>query len=73
MSLKSAKISWSNPRKPACAPSPAVARALDLPLVAWPDLHEAGGVYEDGPEDGQRIGLPGPDRFVQDHLEASCV
>jgi broad specificity phosphatase PhoE len=46
----------------------AVARALDLPLIAWPDLHEAGGVYEDGPEDGQRIGLPGPDRpFFERH------
>ncbi len=40
----------------------AVAQALDLPLVAWSDLHEVGGVYEDGPEEGQRIGLPGPDR-----------
>jgi 2,3-bisphosphoglycerate-dependent phosphoglycerate mutase len=40
----------------------AVARTLDLPLVAWPDLHEVGGVFENGPEEGQRIGLPGPGR-----------
>lgn len=40
----------------------AVANALDLPLLGWADLHEVGGIYEDGPEEGQRIGLPGPDR-----------
>lgn len=46
----------------------AVANALSLPLVAWPELHEAGGIYEDGPEDGQRIGLPGPSRpFLERH------
>ncbi|UCG25122.1 MAG: histidine phosphatase family protein [Chloroflexota bacterium] len=45
-----------------------VARAMDLPLVAWPDLHEAGGVFENGPEEGQRIGLPGPNRhFFETH------
>ena len=40
----------------------AVAQALELPLLAWPDLHEVGGIFEDGPEEGQRIGLPGPNR-----------
>ncbi|HSG17308.1 MAG TPA: histidine phosphatase family protein [Anaerolineae bacterium] len=46
----------------------AVASALDLPLLAWLDLHEVGGVFENGPEEGQRIGLPGPNRaFFESH------
>lgn len=40
----------------------AVAQALELPLVGWPALHEVGGIFEEGPEEGQRIGLPGPNR-----------
>ncbi|MGD2079392.1 MAG: phosphoglycerate mutase family protein, partial [Chloroflexota bacterium] len=40
----------------------AVAQTLELPLVGWPDLHEVGGIFEEGPEEGQRIGLPGPNR-----------
>jgi len=45
-----------------------VAQALDLPLVAWPELHEAGGVFRDDPNGGPRIGLPGPDRaFFEAH------
>lgn len=40
----------------------AVARALELPLVAWPDLHETGGIFKDDLEAGHRIGLPGPNR-----------
>jgi len=40
----------------------AVAQALDLPLVAWPELHEAGGIFMEDIEAGHRIGLPGPNR-----------
>lgn len=40
----------------------AVARALDLPLVAWQDLHESGGIFETDAETEERIGLAGGDR-----------
>ncbi len=36
-----------------------VAEALGLPLVAWIDLHERGGIYINDPETGEPIGLPG--------------
>jgi phosphohistidine phosphatase SixA len=39
-----------------------VSRALDLPLVAWPEIHERGGVYLSDPETGEEQGLPGPGR-----------
>jgi 2,3-bisphosphoglycerate-dependent phosphoglycerate mutase len=38
-----------------------VARALDLPLVAWEDIHETGGIYQDTQTE-ERIGLPGKNR-----------
>lgn len=40
----------------------AVAQAIDLPLVAWPDVHERGGIYLKDPETGENNGLPGPGR-----------
>jgi 2,3-bisphosphoglycerate-dependent phosphoglycerate mutase len=39
----------------------AVAQELGLPLVAWVDLHETGGIYLDD-ENGNPIGLPGKTR-----------
>lgn len=39
-----------------------VARALGLPLVAWPDLHEVGGLYLDDEETGACVGQPGKNR-----------
>ena len=46
----------------------AVARALDLPLVAWPEVHERGGVYLTNVETGENEGLPGPGRsFFAEH------
>jgi 2,3-bisphosphoglycerate-dependent phosphoglycerate mutase len=45
-----------------------VARALDLPLVAWRDLHESGGIYRRDEQTDERIGLPGKDRaFFETH------
>jgi 2,3-bisphosphoglycerate-dependent phosphoglycerate mutase len=38
-----------------------VAARLELPLQAWLDWHEEGGLYLDG-EAGQRLGQPGPGR-----------
>jgi 2,3-bisphosphoglycerate-dependent phosphoglycerate mutase len=39
----------------------AVAQALGLPLVAWRDLHEEGGIYMDDGQ-GNRLGRPGKSR-----------
>ncbi|UCC63034.1 MAG: histidine phosphatase family protein [Anaerolineae bacterium] len=39
-----------------------VATALDLPLVAWKDVHEFGGIYRNDEGTNERIGLPGNDR-----------
>lgn len=39
-----------------------IARALDLPLVAWTELHERGGIYLTDPQTGKEQGLPGPGR-----------
>jgi 2,3-bisphosphoglycerate-dependent phosphoglycerate mutase len=40
----------------------AIARTLGLPLVAWKDLHEVGGIHQADPETGERVGLPGKSR-----------
>ncbi len=47
----------------------AIAGALGLPLVAWEDWHEAGGVYLDDPVTGERTGLPGkPRSYFERHF-----
>ncbi|MGD8398477.1 MAG: histidine phosphatase family protein [Anaerolineae bacterium] len=39
-----------------------LARALDVPLVAWEEIHETGGIHHYDPETGVHTGLPGPNR-----------
>jgi 2,3-bisphosphoglycerate-dependent phosphoglycerate mutase len=39
-----------------------IAKALGLPLVAWEDIHEVGGIYQQDEQTGERIGLPGKTR-----------
>jgi len=39
-----------------------VARALDLPLVAWEETHERGGIHRRDEETDERIGQPGHNR-----------
>ena len=39
-----------------------VAEALGLPLVAWEDLHEVGGIFVDDENTGEPVGLPGKTR-----------
>ena len=39
-----------------------IAQALRLPLVAWEDLHEAGGLYQEDEQTGERIGVSGKNR-----------
>lgn len=47
----------------------AVADATDLPLVAWEEIHEYGGIFEEEESSGKRIGLPGPNRaFFETHF-----
>lgn len=46
----------------------AVARALDLSLVGWPDVHETGGIHMHDPESGELVGQPGHGRsFFERH------
>lgn len=40
----------------------AVSGATDLPLTAWPEIHERGGIYLSDPQTGKEVGLPGNDR-----------
>jgi len=46
----------------AVATGTVVARELGLPLVAWEDLHEVGGIAHHDVETGVRTGLPGRNR-----------
>ena len=46
----------------AVATGTAVGRALDLPLVAWEDVHETGGIHHKHPETDEPTGLPGKNR-----------
>jgi 2,3-bisphosphoglycerate-dependent phosphoglycerate mutase len=39
-----------------------VSRALSLPLVGWPEIHECGGIYMENEKEGDRNGLPGKTR-----------
>ena len=50
-----------------------VARALGLPLVAWLDAHETGGIYLDDPQTGTRIGQPGKNRAAFERLFPDLV
>jgi 2,3-bisphosphoglycerate-dependent phosphoglycerate mutase len=46
-----------------------IARALDLPLVAWEDLHEYGGIYLRDKQTDERVGLPGRNRaYFEEHF-----
>jgi 2,3-bisphosphoglycerate-dependent phosphoglycerate mutase len=46
----------------AVATAQPIARALGLPLVAWKDLHETGGIYQENKETGEFTGMPGKNR-----------
>lgn len=39
-----------------------VAQAADLPLVAWEEIHEWGGIFDHDHETDEKTGLPGPNR-----------
>lgn len=39
-----------------------IAEATGLPLQAWTDIHERGGLHDVEPETGAEVGVPGPNR-----------
>ncbi len=39
-----------------------IARASQLPLIGWQDLHETGGMFMEVPETGELLGQPGKNR-----------
>ena len=46
----------------------AMAEALQIPLVGWPEIHETGGIYLEDPASGELKGLPGKTRsFFQEN------
>lgn len=45
-----------------------ISKAIGVPLVAWEDVHEEGGIYLEDKDSGDRIGLPGKSRaYFQEH------
>ncbi len=46
----------------AVATGTTVSQALDLPLIAWEELHEGGGVYLSDEDTGERTGQTGKNR-----------
>ncbi len=50
-----------------------LARALGLPLVAWEDVHEVGGINRLNHETGERFGLPGPNRAFFEEVYPDLV
>src|SRR5512142_2213868 len=56
------KYLYTSPMVRAVSTGLEVSRALGLPLVAWKDLHEGGGLFLGDPGDGTAVGQPGPDR-----------
>lgn len=59
---------YSSLMERAVATGSLIAQALRLPLVAWEDLHEVGGIYQEDEQTGERIGQPGKARaYFQTH------
>jgi 2,3-bisphosphoglycerate-dependent phosphoglycerate mutase len=40
-----------------------ISEAVNMPLNAWPEIHETGGIYLDDPESGKPRGQPGKTRL----------
>ena len=52
----------------AVATASCAAEALNLPVIAWEDLHEEWGIYLQDEETGKKVGLPGKSRpFFEAH------
>jgi 2,3-bisphosphoglycerate-dependent phosphoglycerate mutase len=50
-----------------------IARELGLPLVAWKDLHETGGIYQENKETGEFTGMPGKNRAYFDGFYPNLI
>jgi 2,3-bisphosphoglycerate-dependent phosphoglycerate mutase len=62
---------YCSPMVRAVATGTQIAGALDLPLVAWKDLHEFGGIFLEDPDTGERVGLAGkPRSYFCEHYPA---
>jgi 2,3-bisphosphoglycerate-dependent phosphoglycerate mutase len=48
-----------------------VSRALEMPLLAWPEIHELGGIFLEGEDESTHKGLPGKPRtyFVEKYTQ----
>ncbi len=51
----------------------AIAQALDLPLIAWDDIHERGGIWLEDDGTGERLGQPGKNRAFLEALYPHVV
>lgn len=51
----------------AVATASAIARALDIPLIALTEAHESGGLYVENETTGEKIGVEGPNRAHFEH------
>lgn len=46
-----------------------IAKTTGLPLVAWPEIHERGGIFNPNPDTGEWEGLPGHNRaYFEEHF-----
>jgi 2,3-bisphosphoglycerate-dependent phosphoglycerate mutase len=53
---------YCSPMVRAVATGTYIAEALNLPLVAWKELHEVGGIFLADPDTKEPVGLPGKPR-----------
>ena len=51
----------------------AISEAIEIPAVAWIDIHEWGGYYKIVEEFDERVGLPGPNRAFFEENYPSVV
>jgi 2,3-bisphosphoglycerate-dependent phosphoglycerate mutase len=59
---------YCSPMIRAVATGTVIAQTLGLPLAAWVDLHEEGGIWLGDPQTGERIGQPGKNRtYFEQH------
>jgi len=53
---------YCSPMVRAVATGAVIAKTLGLPIAAWVDLHEEGGIWLGDAETGERVGQPGKNR-----------
>jgi 2,3-bisphosphoglycerate-dependent phosphoglycerate mutase len=62
---------YCSPMVRAVATGTHIAETLNLPLVAWKDLHEAGGIFLEDSDTKERVGLAGKTRsYFAEHYPA---